>query len=85
MSDLMFDPDSFSSHSLKNSSEVKSAVQYLAKNEVGFRNKLASEGVDYDEVQQKVKEVWLALLKVCAKYKYSDYIVSSKRAIYGLK
>lgn len=85
MGDRMFDADSFSTHSLSNVSEVKAAVQYLAKNEVKFRQELASEGVDYDTIQDEVKSVWSSLLKSCAKYKYSDYIVSAKKVIYGTK
>lgn len=79
----MFDVGSFDS--LENASEAKASVQYLAKNELKFEKELSTGGMGYDAIQTEVKMVWLGLLKVCARYKYSDYIVSSKKAMYGIK
>jgi len=79
----MFNANSF--EELKDTSEVKAAVQYLAKNEVKFRQELSSAGMDYDMIQTEVGVLWVNLLKRCAKFKYSDYIVVSKKAIYGIK
>lgn len=79
----MFDTHSFSG--LKSAAEVKAAVQYLAKNEIKFRQELTSEGLNYDSIQQELKNIWQNLLTKCTKFKYSDYIVSSKKAIYGVK
>ena len=83
MGEQMFNSDSF--EGLKDSSEVKAAVQYLAKNEVKFRQELSSAGMDYDTIQTEVEVLWVNLLKVCDKYKYSNYVVSSKKVIYGIK
>jgi hypothetical protein len=83
MSERMFDPTSF--NDLQDVSEVKSAVVYLAYNESKFRQELASEGMDYDDIQKEVARIWTNLLKLCSKYKYSDYIVQSKKQIYGVK
>lgn len=83
MDEQMFNADSF--EELKDSSEVKAAVQYLAKNEVKFRQELSSAGMDYDTIQTEVEVLWVSLLKMCAKFKYSDYLVVSKKAIYSIK
>jgi len=79
----MFTPASF--EGLKDASEVKAAVQYLAKNEFNFTQQLAIEGLDYDTIQAEIKRVWVALLETCSKFKFSDYIVKSKKIIYGIR
>ena len=83
MDERMFNADSF--EELKDSSEVKAAVQYLAKNEVKFRQGLSSAGMDYDTIQTEIEVLWVSLLKMCDKYQYSNYVVSSKKTIYGTK
>ena len=79
----MFGTDSFDT--IENSTEAKAAVQYLARNELKFSQQLASEGLGYDEIKAEIKQVWLSLLKVCSKFKYSDFIIASKKTTYGLK
>lgn len=81
MSERMFDIDSFSD--LKDASEVKAAVHYLAHNEAKFREELASEGLSYEDIQNTVGQTWIELLKLCGRYGYSDYIVEAKKSIYG--
>lgn len=83
MSERMFDVDSF--NDLQDASEVKSAVHYLAHNEARYRKELASEGLSYEDIQNTVRQTWANLLKLCEKHKYSDYIVESKKRIYGGK
>jgi hypothetical protein len=76
----MFDIDSF--NDLKSVTEVKAAVIYLAHNEVKYRQQLADSGLDYEDIQDTVRQTWLNLLKLCKRYNYSDYIVQSKEALY---
>ena len=83
MSNRMFGTHSFSG--LTNASEVKGCVNYLSKNEFKFSQELTNEGLGYDAIQHEIRQVWLSLLKVCNKFKYSDFITSSKKAIYGIK
>lgn len=78
--DRMFDRNSF--NDLQTASEVKSAVSYLAHNEIKYRQELASEGLTYDAAQKEVAETWKNLLKLCNEFKYSDYIVESKKRLY---
>ena len=79
----MFDADSFAS--LQNESEVKQAVDYLAHNEIGFKSELTSEGLSYEKVQIEVRQIWLSLLKLCDKFKYSNYVTVAKKVFYGIK
>jgi hypothetical protein len=80
MDDRMFSPDSFDE--LKDVSEVKSAVSYFSHNEIKFRSQLASEGLTHEEIENIVGQLWVKLLKLCKEYKYSDYIVETKKQIY---
>lgn len=83
MVNRLFATDSY--EDIKNASESKSAVKYLSRNEVKFKDELANEGLSYDEIQDEVKNVWLELLKVCDKFKYSDYTVEVKKSYYNTK
>jgi len=78
--DRMFDKASF--RGLNSASEAKSAVHYLAHNEIKFRQELATEGLSYEETQKEVAAIWKSVLAACDKYKYSDYITISKKQIY---
>jgi hypothetical protein len=81
--DRMFDKDSFDD--LQSAGEVKQAVEYLAHNETKFREELASEDLPYEEVQKEVGQIWINLLKLCSKFKYSDYLVVAKNKLYASK
>lgn len=79
----MFDENSFTDE-ITTGAEAKAAVAYLAHNEIKFRKELASEGVSYAEMQNKVGQVWRNLLKSCKRVKYSDFTVQTKMAQYGV-
>jgi hypothetical protein len=81
--DRMFDADSFDN--LQSAGEVKQAVDYLAHNEIKFREELASEEISYEDIQKEVRQVWSNLIKLCDKFKYTDHIVAHKKKLYSTK
>lgn len=78
----MFDTDSFKDE-VVDKATAKACVEYLAKNEIGFRKELYDEGLSYEDINEEVKKVWQNLLKACAKVGYSDYITKAKQQQYG--
>lgn len=81
----MFDPTSSFTDEITNKGDAEQAVKYLSRNEVGWKSQMASEGKDYDEIQDTAKKVWTNLIKSCRRVKYTDYHVSMKAGQYGLK
>lgn len=79
----MFDENSF--NDLKDASEVKASVEYFSKNELNFRKQLADSGMSYDEIQKTLRQTWINLLKLCSKHNFSDYIITAKKRLYGVK
>lgn len=53
--DMMFDPQSSFTDEITNKKEAEQAVKYLSRNEPGWRYQMTSTGIDYDEIQDKVK------------------------------
>lgn len=82
--DRMFDEHSFQDE-VVDAAHAKACVSYLAHNESNFKKELAEEGLDYDQIQEEVKKVWLNLLKACKRVGFEDHITRAKAAQYGFK
>lgn len=77
-----FDPNSSFTDEITSTKEAEQAVKYLSRNEVGWRGNMASEGKDYDEIQEEVRQVWLNIIHSCKRVGYSDYHVRMKAKEY---
>ena len=79
----MFAADSYDT--LQTVGEIKQAVLYLAKNEMGFREELRREGLSYDDIEAEIQKVWVGLLNACKRVKYTDYTVQHRKSIYSFQ
>jgi hypothetical protein len=82
MAERMFDKDSFHDE-VDSKEQARECVEYLALNEHTFRMELNSEGLDYDQVEAEVKQVWTNLINACKKVGYSDSLLEGKVKRFG--
>lgn len=83
MADRMFDKDSFHEE-VDSPGQARACVEYLALNEHQFRTELSNEGLDYDQVEAEVKQVWSNLIQSCKRVGYSDSLVEGKAKRFGI-
>lgn len=58
----MFDKDSFTDE-ITSSSEAQAAYSYFAHNLTTFKAQLASEGLSYEQVGERVRQCWANLIQ----------------------
>lgn len=69
--DNMFDNHSFNDE-ITNASEAKSSYDYYTHNLTAFRHELIDHGYSYEEVENRIRQCWLNLLKSCQRVGYTN-------------
>lgn len=68
---MRFDEHSFQDE-ITNKAEAQSCYKYFTQNLQEFQKELYHAGIDYDEAQAKIDQVWKNLITSCDRVGYSN-------------
>jgi hypothetical protein len=78
----MFDSDSFKEE-ITSKEDAQAAYNYFAHNLTDFRSQLASSGMDYEEVEDRIRQCWLNLIESSQRVGFTNGHLERMAKLYG--